>query len=271
VVSGFDGLLHMSDEVKDAHRRVPRSMILAVVINGIFAFAFTVALLYCIGDPTLVASSTTGFPIFEVFYQATKSKSGTNVLVFMLFVVANIGNFSVVASVSRLTWAFARDRGLPFSDYFSYVHPRLKIPTRALALVCILSVLLAIINIGSTVAFFAVVSLASLALYASYLPPILFLLIRKLEGRHPKYGPFSLGRWGVPINIFALLYGGFIIIWIPFPTSLPVTRETMNYAGPVWLSCLLLALLDWFISGHKRLTLPDEVAARVEDSSVGEK
>jgi hypothetical protein len=41
-------------------------MILSVVINGISAFAFAIALLYCLGDPELVASSTTGYPIFEV-------------------------------------------------------------------------------------------------------------------------------------------------------------------------------------------------------------
>jgi hypothetical protein len=46
----------------------------------------------------------------------------------------------------------------------------------------------------------------------------------------------------------------------------------MNYAGPVWLACLFFALVDWCVSGRKRLTLADEVAARAEgDSSTREK
>jgi len=268
VVSGFDGVIHMSDEVKDAPRRVPKSMVIAVIVNGIFAFGFIVALLYCIGDPAAAAASPTGLPIIEVFYSATKSKAGTNLLFFMILLVNSVGNFSIIASVSRLTWAFARDRGLPFSDYFSYVNPKLKIPTRALGLVCTVCCLLSFINLGSTTAFFAVLSLTTLALYISYLPPILFFLLRKLEGRQPTYGPFSLGRWGIPINIFALIYGVFVIIWLPFPTVLPVTRTTMNYAGPVWLGCFLLALIDWFVSGHKRITMQGENPSQ-EDSSVG--
>ena len=137
--------------------------------------------------------------------------------------------------------------------------PGLKIPLRALGLLSILCALLAIINIGSTTAFYAVLSLTTLALYLSYLPPILFLLIRKLEGRHPTYGPFTLGRWGIPINLFAIIYGAFIVIWLPFPTMLPLTKNTMNYASPVWIACVLLALVDWFVSGHQRFNTPDEI------------
>jgi choline transport protein len=146
----------------------------------------------------------------------------------------------------------------------------LKIPTRALYLVCTLCGLLALINIGSTTAFFAILSLATLALYISYLPPILFFLLRKLEGRQPARGPFSLGRWGIPINIFALVYGVFIIIWLPFPTTLPVTKNTFNYSGPIWIGCFILALIDWFVSGHKRITMEGEVPAQA-GSSTGEK
>jgi choline transport protein len=167
-----------------------------------------------------------------------------------------VGRANKQNSVSRLTWAFARDRGLPFSDFFSYVHPTLKIPTRALGLVSVLSCLLALINIGSTTAFFAVLSLSTLSLYISYMLPILFFLIRKLEGRHPVYGPFKLGKWGVPINLFALVFASYMVVFMSFPTFLPVTKSTMNYAAPVWIACLLFALGDWVVSGHKRFTVP---------------
>jgi choline transport protein len=111
----------MSDEVKDVRRYVPKSMILTVVINGVFAFGFIVALLYCIGDLDTILASPTGLPIIEVFYLATNSKAATNVLMVMILIVSAIGNFGIFASVSRLIWAFARDRGLPYSDFFSYV------------------------------------------------------------------------------------------------------------------------------------------------------
>lgn len=136
------------------------------------------------------------------------------------------------------------------------MHPGLKIPLRSLTLVTILSCLLHLISIGSTTAFTAILSLTTLALYISYLVPISLILLRKLEGRHPAYGPFRLGRWGIPINIFALLYGIFVVIWLPSPPVLPVTALNMNYAGPVMIAVIIIALLDWAISGHKRFSVP---------------
>jgi amino acid transporter len=96
-------------------------MVMAVVINSVFAFGFVVCLLFTIGNLETVSTTTTGYPIIEVYYQATKSKAGTNVMMVMLLIVIGIGSFSIFASVSRLMWAFARDKGLPFSDFFSYV------------------------------------------------------------------------------------------------------------------------------------------------------
>jgi choline transport protein len=81
-------------------------------------------------------------------------------------------------------------------------------------------------------------------------------MIRKIEGRHPTYGPFTLGKWGIPINLFALLYACYMVVFMSFPTFLPVTKATMNYAAPVWIGCLLFALGDWFVSGHKRFSVP---------------
>ena len=121
-------------------------------------------------------------------------------------------------------------------------------------------VLLSLINIGSSIAFTALVSLPMVALSISYFIPILLLLLRKLSGKHPQYGPFKLGRWGVPINIAALCFLLFIIVWIPFPPVRPVTAENMNYAGPICIGVICLALLDWFTTGRKRFKVPVGVA-----------
>jgi choline transport protein len=116
--------------------------------------------------------------------------------------------------------------------------------------------LLNLINLGSTTAFFAILSLNTLALYISYIIPMVFLVMTKLRGDHIPYGPFHLGRWGLPINIFAIIYAIFIAIFLPFPPFLPVTSVTMNYGGPVMGFVILFALADWFISGRKRFQVP---------------
>src|SRR5436190_20860473 len=72
----------------------------------------------------------------------------------------------------------------------------------------------------------------------------------------------KLGRYGIAINLVALAYLGYVIIWMPFPTMLPVTGSNMNYAV-----IIIGALLDWVISGHKRFTISNYSAAKdVPDS-----
>ena len=247
----------MSDEIKDAARKVPRSMILSLIINGSMAWATMIVLLFCIGDPYKALEFTYVYPAIEIVYNATGSKAGTTVLVVMLAWNCMIALFNALASVSRLTWAFARDRGLPFPDTFGAVHPRFRIPLNALLLVTTLTTLLMLINIASTVALYAVVSVTMIGIFMSYLISILFFLLAKLRGDSIPYGPFRLGKWtGYAANVVAIVYCIFLSVWLPFPPFLPVTAANMNYAGPLAGAILLWALFDWFVWGHKRFVVP---------------
>lgn len=94
-----------------------------------------------------------------------------------------------------------------------------------------------------------------LALCISYIIPITLLTIRKLLNEHPNYGPFKLGRWGLPVNLSAIVFLIYCLIWTPFPTMYPVTAENMNYAGPITIAVILVALADWFNTGKTRFKL----------------
>jgi choline transport protein len=112
-------------------------------------------------------------------------------------------------------------------------------------------VLLSLINIGSSTAFNAIISLATVALYVSYLIPISCLILKRFSGEKIAWGPWTLGRFGLAINIFALCYGVFICIFLPFPPQQPVTAVNMNYAAPVFVFVVLFAVTDWFVRGRK--------------------
>jgi len=126
----------------------------------------------------------------------------------------------------------------------------------ALILACVISALVAIIYIGSSTAFNAIISLQAMALCVSYVPPITFLALRRIFGNAPQPGPFTMGRAGLVINLLAITYLIFVVIWMPFPQELPVSGTNMNYAGPLFGAVILIALLDWVISGHKRFEVP---------------
>lgn len=257
LASGFDGVLHMSDEVKRARVRVPRSMIFSVVVNATMQFLYMITVLFCIGDVERVSAST--LPIIEVYYQATGSRAATNLFVFMFIFAIFVSFFNIFASVSRLVWAFSRDNGLPFSNFFAKVHPRFRMPINALCLVAICLCLLAIINIGSSTAFNAFLSLPALALYISYFFPIFFLFWRRFSSHKLSpilWGPFKLGKAGPLVNMGAMTYIVFVLIWMPFPSMLPVDRWNMNYAGPIAGGVIIAAGLDWCINGRKRFNVP---------------
>lgn len=101
-------------------------------------------------------------------------------LVVALFWCAVIG---FVATASRMTWSFARDRGVPFHRFISKVGSRTHIPMVAIALVSTLPCLLALIYIGSSTVFEDVVSLSTSGLYASYFIPCALLLWRRTTGQ----------------------------------------------------------------------------------------
>jgi choline transport protein len=115
---------------------------------------------------------------------------------------------------------------------------------------------LSLIYIASATAFNALISLQALALHVSYFFPILFILLRKLRGPPPPFGPFKMGTFGVPVNVFALCYLVYVVLWMPFPQILPVTKDNMNYAGPIFAAVVMGALGHWFIRARKTFQIP---------------
>ncbi|KAK5119709.1 hypothetical protein LTR85_007285 [Meristemomyces frigidus] len=263
-LTGFDGVLHLSDEVEKPETRIPKAMIASFLCNTVVSFGFMVCLLFFMGDPNAALNSATGWPIIQICYQAAEQLAGANALMAMLIIPGIVSYFNNMASVARLTWAFARDDGLPFSDYFKVltpgikVHPTLRMPIRAVMLTSFVTMLLLLIPIGSATAFNDILSLAIVGLYFSYTTPPLFIFMQRLNGDEIAPSAYALGRWGVWINGAASVYGLFIIIWLCFPTELPVTATTMNWSGPIMGFIIIFALIDWMFRGRHKFAVPVE-------------
>jgi choline transport protein len=98
---------------------VPRSIILAVTVNSLLLVIFATILLYFMGPLDDIID--TPLPLLWVIHSVTGSKTAANVLISILAIIFFLALFNIFASVSRLIWVFARDNGLPFSSFFSYV------------------------------------------------------------------------------------------------------------------------------------------------------
>lgn len=96
-------------------------MIGTILLNGTLGFVIVIAFLFCIGNVDDALNSATGYDFIEVFYAATKSHAGTSVMTAIPTALVICASFGFLASASRLTWAFARDKGLPFSNFLAHV------------------------------------------------------------------------------------------------------------------------------------------------------
>lgn len=250
--SGADGAVHMSEEIKHSSRVVPWAMISSIGINGVTGFAMLIAILYCIGDIEAALTTPTGYPFIEILTQGSRSVAGGTALSAVIVVMFCCATLGIVATASRQLWAFARDNAVPNARRLSYVHPRMKVPVVAIAVTAIITCLLSLINIGSATVFNAIVSLTVAGFFGSYLIPFNLFLYTRM--RHPEKlvpGPWTLGRYGVAVNGFAILWSILVMFFSFWPTSVPVAAATMNWSCVLWSAVMLFAVAFWFIHGKK--------------------
>lgn len=241
----------MSEEVEDAGRTVPKAIMESYILNGILGLVFLVTYLFCITSIDDALNDPSTYPFIYVFRNAV-STGGVNALTIIILVLVIASNISFNASTSRQTFAFARDNGLPFSKWISHVHPTKQIPANAVALSCMITVLLSLINIGSPVAFNAIISLQVVALMLTYLISISCVLYRRL--RHPELLPkarWSLGWWGIPVNVLSLAYSGFGFFWSFWPNTTPVDLESFNWSVVIFAGVTAMSLVMYWAQGRK--------------------
>lgn len=214
------------------------------------------------GMPPLDVLLDTASPIVTTLLYATASRQATIAIVSGLVVLGISGTMGVVSSVSRLTWAWSRDGGLP--RYFGYVDKVQRVPLRAVVLATIIASLLSLLNIGSStyIAFSAIISLSTLAVYLSYAIALACVLHARVSGRFEP-GPWNLGQAGMVINIIGLMYTIYVMVWLPFPNYLPVTAANMNYCGPVFGVIMVGVLTLWFVRGKSSWDGPNRAVAEL--------
>lgn len=251
-----DAMAHMSEEVTDAGRNVPIAIAWGYFSNGIMAAILLIAYLFATPSVEDSLNDATGFPFIYVFREAT-SAAGVNGLTAITLLPVIFSNILFNASTSRQTFAFARDNGLPFSLWIGKVDPKRKIPANAIALSCIISCALSLINIGSETAFNAIISLNVAALMYTYIVSISCVIYRKIW--HPNTLPhrrWDMGRAGLAVNIIGLLYCCFALFWSLWPSESHVTRENFNWSVVIFVGVFIISLFMYIVSGRKKYSGP---------------
>ncbi|RDA91877.1 hypothetical protein CP533_0357 [Ophiocordyceps camponoti-saundersi (nom. inval.)] len=255
-LTAFDSVIHMAEEIPSPRRNVPRIMWLAVASGAISGFILLVVCLFCIQDVDRVLSPPTGFPFTEI----TKSTLGRDAAVALigLFVVVGYGQgVSVLTSSSRLTWSFARDKGLPLGSYWAKVDDYWRVPARALWLQAGLIGLVGLLYLFANTVLQAILSVSTIALTLSYVMPIAALMLVGRQNIPP--GEFRLGRWGPAANGISIVYCAITTVFFFFPGTPKPAPGDMNYAIAVFGIMLVLALAFWVFEGRRTYMRGGEV------------
>ena len=108
----------------------------------------------------------------------------------------------------------------------------------------VLSQFPALLNLAGPAAFNSILGLLNRAAYLTYALSISCILWRRTFGEPLPPARWSLGAWGIPINVFSVVYTLYTVVISMFPTFAAVDAETMNWGVAVRFRLMVSSKLD---------------------------
>ena len=110
--------------------------------------------------------------------------------------------------------------------------------------------LLSFVNLGSSVAFMQVISLGVASMLTTYLITISCVMLKRIRGEPLLPSKFDLGKWGLPINVIAVLFLLFSWVFCFFPIGPRPTVVDMNWAVLGYGIVLIFAAVYYVFRGR---------------------
>lgn len=219
VFFGFENAATLAEETLEPRKVAPRAILQALLISIGMGILLVLLALLAVGNVHAPELATIGYP-YVIF---TQLGSVVGRIVLSGMAIAAIGACAaILATAVRSVFAMARDDALPFSKQLAHVSPRFRTPTVATGVVALLAVALLFVNFGNPSIFATLGSVSILLFYICYLFVTVPMLVARVRGDWPRSthgGHFSLGRWGLPINVAAVLTSLVITIDVAWPRS----------------------------------------------------
>jgi amino acid transporter len=175
-------------------------------------------------------------------------------------------------------FTMARDGRLPFSRHIAHVSGRSKTPVIPALFIGILTLILLVINIGNQRVFLVLTSVAIIMFYIPYMCVTVPLLLKRMRGNwpRPEHGPyFSMGRFGLPLNIIAVLYQTAVVINLAWPRPDVYGSDHWFFQWGAFVFVGGVAILGgcyYFIRHHGRISevLSEHRALAAPEQPMGE-
>lgn len=236
---GFDACSQVSEETADARTSTPRAILRSMILVGLTVMltAFAVTLSYT--DTAAMVSGQVIDPVTPAVVDAFGAWSerpfvGIVLVAFIACVV------SVQTYIGRAVFGMARDSILPASALLRRVDKR-KVPFAAMVFSTLFASFGLTLGLNAT-AVGTLIAFGSGGFFVVFLIVVTCALLARLSGKwKADPGTFSLGRWGVPVNLAAFF-------WLVFE-SINVAWPRVSLAPPgapwfqVWAVILVFSVL----------------------------
>lgn len=217
VMVGFDSAGELSEETKDPRRTTPRTIISALLVSGVGGALMIVAALMAAPSLDDGHLATDGLPYVLT---AVLGTFWGKVLLADVAIAISVCTLAIQTAGSRLVFSMARDGQLPAARHLSAVHARRGTPILPSLIIGALAVAVLAINIGNAALFTTLSSVCIVMIYLAYLLITVPLLVQRVRGRWTREaepGFFSLGRWGIAVNVLAVAYGAAMLVNLAWP------------------------------------------------------
>ena len=237
VIYGFDTASTLAEETRDPRRAAPKAVLYAVVgafiIGGVFLLGTLVAIPAHLGvKGAMAANGGLGLAPAQII-EANFSSAFATIYLLVVSAAIFVCCLSIMAATIRLCFGMSRDNTLPISKVLSKVSPKLHTPVWTCIVIAVIAAIPFLQYSGAGIIAIA----ATGTIYISYFLGNIIIMRARARGWPRTAAPFRLGRWGMLVNILALIYGGAMIINFAWPRA--ASNPKPNQTG---------GLLDFHIS-----------------------
>jgi urea carboxylase system permease len=272
VMYGFDTASSLGEETLEPRRTAPKAILRAILASFVIGGAilvFAVMAAPNLADPRIGSGSGGLQYIVEQVMWGPLGK----IFLVCIVVAVTVCSLAVHTAAIRLTFAMARDNALPFGERLARVNSQTQTPIVPAVAIGVIAELILVVNIGQPKIFTVLTSIAVIMIYMAYLVVTGSLLKKRLAGHWPPAdlaagGYFTLGRWGMFVNIVAVLWGLGMAINLAWPREAVYGAPWYNTWGAfVYIGVILGAGLAWYaVKGRQIGTLASHTLGTHSDS-----
>jgi amino acid transporter len=247
---GFDTAGSLAEETHDPRRRAPWAILQTLSAAGAAGLLVLLFSLMSAPDLNAVALASSDGGLAYIVKEVVGSRAGRLLLGDVAFAIF-VCTLSVHTGTVRVVFAMARDGRLPFSTAFARVSQSTRTPVLPAIVAGLGAIAILVINIQFPKVVELVTAVAILWANLAYLLVIAAMLSRRIRGwpddGWPEEGrrTFSLGRFGLPVNILALLWSLFMVANVGWPRAL-IYGEANRFAALGYTSLLLIVGASYF-------------------------